>query len=239
MKLSFPVEIDEGLYSSDVNSNDPFILQTCRVKWKSEDINTIYLENDHDNKKIDKFFDNIRDVESTVCEAVSKKSEKWFGVHLDIKKLKDMFQTSLRLPSNYSSSFQLHVDTVSDNLQLYDQKNRKKTIDDVENNEVTCLLQVKKIYITEVSLSIHWELLQIMIHKKKKPIIMGSISIQDESDEPEKPLKLFKSKEEKITDNDDTIKDDEENCNKDEQPEIVEEVIEDSGEAKLKITLED
>ena len=92
MKLSFPTEISEGLFGSDIETSDnkPFVVQSSRVKWKGGQ--KIYLTNDHGNKKVEDFYDNLREVEENVCKYISENSEKWFGVDLDIEQINHYIQ---------------------------------------------------------------------------------------------------------------------------------------------------
>ena len=242
MKLEFPVEISDGLFGSNIsNKNQPFILQTCRVKWDLS--NTLLLKNDHNNKNVDNFYDKFINIENDLCQNLSYNSTKWFGTDLSFDKIKSMFVSSLKIPNKFNEPFKLQFNDINEELKVYDIKNRKKSLEDIQDNEITCLLHGKQLFITEDMVYVDWELIHVMIHKKKnKKLFIDQLSICDEQDEP---VELFKSK--KNVKDECRVKDDdsvdcsiiEENNELNDNDNDNESVKDDKEDEKLKIVLED
>jgi hypothetical protein len=189
--LGFPTEVSEELYSSEImdENNGPIAVQSSRVFWDKK--TNIQLNNSHNDKGVESFYDKIKDVESRICEQISKNSESWFGTELDYKTvLNSLFNTALKVPSRYNEPFSMYVDNSNPEIVIYDAKKRPRTKEDIDG-EVTVLLHAKRIIISSMSAYIEWEILQVLIHKKKSTIKLSELSIREEPEE-HVPVGLFK-----------------------------------------------
>jgi len=193
--LKFPVEIDNGLYASEITDNfkAPVVIQSSRVFW--DKTNVVQLDNAHNRKGIEAFYDKVKDVESRVCEQISKNSETWFGTELEFGVVQNsLFNTALKVPSRFNEPFSMYVETNSKELSIYDAKKRPRTIEDIGDGcETTVLLHAKRVVLSSMSAHIDWEILQVLIHKKKTVIKLAELSIQEEPEE-HVPGELFPKK---------------------------------------------
>lgn len=200
LRLGFPTEISDGngsgIYASEImdENNGPIAVQSSRVFWDKS--NVVQLDNAHNRKGIEAFYDKIKDVESRVCEQISKNSETWFGTSLEFETVRDsLFNTALKVPTRFNEPFSMYVDFNSENISLYDAKKRPRTVEDVVG-EVTVLLHAKRVVLSSMSAHIDWEILQVLIHKKKSVIKLSELTIQEEPEE-HVPVELFPKKKSK------------------------------------------
>lgn len=199
LKLKFPTEISEGSYASEIvdENNGPIVVQSSRVFW--DKANKLILDNAHGRKGIETFYDKVKNVENQVCEQICQNSENWFGTELEFDTVThSLFATSLNVPSRFNEPFSMHVN-VSKDVSLYDAKKRPRTLDDI-NGEVTVLLHAKRVVLNSMSAHIDWELVQVLIHKKKSIINLSDLRIQEESENEyrSEPIELFKKPKKKV-----------------------------------------
>lgn len=204
LTLGFPNEIENGtatgngsgIYASEImdENRGPIAVQSSRVFW--DRANSVQLDNAHNRKGIEAFYDKIKDIESSVCEQISKNSESWFGTSLDYETiLNSLFNTALKVPSRFNEPFSMYTEFNSKNIAIYDAKKRPRTVDDVVG-EVTVLLHAKRVVLSSMSAHIEWEILQVLIHKKKSVIKLSELTIREEVEE-HVPVELFSKKTKK------------------------------------------
>lgn len=200
LTLGFPTDISDGLYASEImdENRGPVAVQSSRVFWDKE-FGRLQLDNAHNRKGIETFYDKVKDVESRVCEQISNNSESWFGTKLEFETVRDsLFNTALKVPTRFNEPFSMYVD-ISDEVSLYDAKKRPRTVEDVVG-EVTVLLHAKRVVLSSMSAHIDWEILQVLIHKKKTVIKLSELKIQEEPEE-HVPVELFPKKKSKSAKN--------------------------------------
>lgn len=174
-------ECSNGVLFCDVTqNNDPLHIQTPKLFF-SETSSGIRLMFDNEKKtnSIDTFYGMIRDIEDTVCDKLAERSEEWFPNKISSETIKNsLFRSSIKLPNRINDplSFVIEIPRLGDNtmdVEFFDSNQTKRNYDDLfspQVKECTFLLTVKELNITSTQASIVWELVQVLIHKKKKKV---------------------------------------------------------------------
>ena len=190
-------ECSNGVLFCDVNNeNDPLYIQTPKLFFRESGSGLrLMFDNDKKTNSVNTFYGQIRDIEDRVCELLAGKSEEWFPNKVSLEVVRDsLFRSSIKLPKRIGDplSFIVGVPRLGNgdiDVELFDSNKSKKSYDDMLNEHVkecTFLLTVKELNVTSTQASLVWELVQVLIHKKKKKVKGFGIRIE----EPLPPQKI-------------------------------------------------
>lgn len=183
-------ECSNGVLFCDVSKNgDPLYIQTPKLFF-SETSNGLRLmfDNEKKSESIDTFYGMVRDIEDSICDKLSERSEEWFPNKISSETIKNsLFRSSIKLPNRINDplSFVIEIPRLGDNtmdVEFFDSSQNKKSYSDLFNSQVkecTFLLTIKELNITSTQASIVWELVQVLIHKKKKKVKGFGIRIEE------------------------------------------------------------
>ena len=234
-------ECSNGVLFCDVtHNNDPLYIQTPKLFF-SETSSGLRLMFDNEKKtnSIDTFYGMVRDIEDQVCDKLAENSGEWFPNKISSETIKNsLFRSSIKLPNRINDplSFVVEIPRLGDNtmdVEFFDSCKNKRNYGDLFNNHVkecTFLLSVKELNITSTQASLVWELVQVLIHKKKKKVKGFGIRIEDslpvqkiklgiETTENEKVQEEVKDVEVEKVSKDDEVKDDEDDKDDEENEE--------------------
>lgn len=184
LTLGFPENSENVLYSEIYNGNEPFYVQSPRVHYKINDDKTVSLL--FDDERLSSFFDLILQVEKRVCQLISEKSESWFAEKMDYSSIwKNLFRRIVAVPENLKDPLEMKVKIPKVNgeydFEIYNKMQKKLDFSAFEKStECTFLLLAKEIVISSTVSEIEWELVQVLIHKKKKKV--KGFGIRNEED---------------------------------------------------------
>jgi hypothetical protein len=193
LTLTNPFSSGGVMYCGISNDSDPLYLQTPRLLFDSsgEDLR-IFFDNEKKTEDVNVFYGMVRDIEDSLCENLSLHSGDWFSGDIPLGVIKDnLFKTSIKLPSRISESLSLlsRVPVLpggGKDVEVFDASRTPREYSELGSvKEATFLLHAKELVITSTQASISWELVQVLVHKKKKKVKGFGIRT-DAEDPPEK-----------------------------------------------------
>lgn len=163
----------------DISDGDLYI-QTPRLNFEHDDRLKIFFGNEKNTESVNDFYMVLRKIEERVCMLLSENSDKWFASKLSLDVImNDLFKSCIRLPDRIGDPLYFVSPTVDD-FEIYDTSREQKSLEDMKNvRECTFLLRAKDLYVNSNQANINWEVVQVLIHRKKA--ILKGFGIREES----------------------------------------------------------
>lgn len=209
LTLNNPETSDGVMYCEISQENSPIYIQTPKMFFReTTDGIRILFDNEKKTESVNILYGMIRDIENNICKSLSQNSINWFSESLSLDIISDnLFKTSIKLPDRISEPLSLIVDVPtldgSKDIEIFDMSRNPREYSELfdENiKESTFLIHAKDLKITSSQASISWEIVQVLIHKKKKKI--KGFGIRVEGDDIEKiPIGIISQKEELVVEN--------------------------------------
>lgn len=186
-------ESSSGMMTCDINNGDDGVyVQTPKVFF-SETTNGVklFFNNEKKTDSLDVLYGIIKDIEDIVCEKLSGNSSSWFSSEIPLEVIRNnLFKSSIRLPNRISEplSFIVDVPTLQDgsrDIEVFDSARNSigySGLFDSNVKESTFLLHARELKITSNQASISWEIVQVLIHKKKKKIKGFGIRMEEQEE---------------------------------------------------------
>lgn len=190
LTISNPEKYNDVMYCELSNDDSPLYVQTPKLNFReSSDGIRVFFKNEKNTDSVDTFYGMVRDIEESICEKLSEKSIDWFSTEINLDDIRDsLFNTAIKLPTRISEPFSMIVDVPvlpngEKDIEIFDSSKNSKSYSDLFSkyvSESTFLLQAKDIKITSNQATISWEVVQVLIHKKKNKIKGFGIRIENE-----------------------------------------------------------
>lgn len=149
---------------------DILCIQTPKFFFKkNEDSIDIIFNNLKGGEHPNEFYKIVRSFENYICDELSKNSLKWFSKNLTTEVVRGcLFKSCISLPDNLGETFKMRVSVNKEDTEIYNTNKQQVSIEELEGvAECTFLISAKEVYITPTQAQVMWELVQVLIHKKK------------------------------------------------------------------------
>lgn len=190
LTLSNPEKYNDVMYCEISNDNSQLYIQTPKLFFKeSSDGIRLFFKNEKNTDSVDTFYGMVRDIEESICNKLSEKSSDWFSTEINLDDIRDsLFNTAIKLPTRISDPLSMIVDVPvlpngEKDVEIFDSSKNNRCYSELFSQyvtESTFLLQAKDLKITSNQATISWEVVQVLIHKKKKKIKGFGIRMEDE-----------------------------------------------------------
>lgn len=177
IELSEPNKGDENLYCDVLNCKEPLYIQTPKMKYSTTK-DSIKLS--FDNNNLSDFYSFIKKVENKMCEKLQEVSLTWFSQQISKETIeKDLWKSCIDLPSNLNEPLSITIKlpyTIEgeEDFEVYNTSKKKLNLSFLNKNEGsvegTFLIVAKEMTINSSRVDIEWELVQALVHTKKKKI---------------------------------------------------------------------
>lgn len=198
IKLVNPESSKGNLFCEISNKSHGCFVQTPKLHYKkiSDESLELKFSNEKNTDSISSFYNLIQDIETKICTLLFENSEEWFSDSIPYETIRNnLFKSVLRLPERFEDSINFSVNIPKNidgslDIEIFDTNENKHSFDEVFNTsdvkEITTLLHVKELIINSNQAYIVWEVVQILIHKKKKKIKGFGIRKETIEETPEK-----------------------------------------------------
>lgn len=172
LTLTNPEKIDGKLISNVNVGDDALHFQTPKMLFERHDESSLDLILDSENVDVKSFYANVRSIENRVCDLISQNSQKWFSSELSREVvINNLFRSSFKIPDTLDQVQKMNV--LHEDVEVFDTSKRERKFEDMFlDNVVSCtfLLIAKNVTITSNSASIVWDIVQVLIHRKKSKV---------------------------------------------------------------------
>ena len=194
VKLVNPESSKGVLFCDVVNGSSGLFIQTPKLHYELNDGFTFMFSNEKKSDSVAEFYNLIKGVEDKICHLLADVSGEWFSDVIDFKTIKDkLFKSILTLPKNYGDdiSFDASIPYDKDvaDVEVFDTSKNQLDFEIFSGDppkEVTALLSVRELVIKSNQATLKWEVVQVLVHKKKKTHNIKGFGIRAAPDE--KPL---------------------------------------------------
>jgi len=176
LKLIEPKRLQGGTYFSQINYNEnDFYLNIPKCNTKNGIVKTTkrsYIDLLYSNTNV-QFIEWILNLEKKIKELILDKSSVWFHNELSLDDVEYLYNSPLRAYKQKNYILRCYLTNQSDklekdkNLCIYDEDNNIKDAEDVKNNEILSIIQIKGVRFTNDSFTLELEIKQIMILDEK------------------------------------------------------------------------
>lgn len=173
-------ELNKVLFCEIKNGSDQQLyIQTPKMMFSNPLEDSVELMfKSSEQESIDMFYDLISNVEKKLCKIISEYSHSWFSQQLTSDEIKsNLFKNSVSLPERLKDPLAMKIKIQKDDegrtdFEIYDRSQKKLDYEYMKsrNYECTFLITAKELIISRSQARIEWELVQVLVHKKKKNI---------------------------------------------------------------------
>lgn len=179
---------DEQLYCDVLNNKEPLYIQTPKMKYNVLS-NSVQLLFDSDN--LSDFYSLIKNMESKMCEKLQHVSNTWFSQQISKELIeKDLWKSCINIPTKLKDPLSITVKIPytaegEEDFEVYNTSKKKLGLSFLKKNENsvegTFLIVAKEMTINSTRVDIEWELVQVLVHTKKKKL--KGFGIREEKNE--------------------------------------------------------
>jgi len=180
LKFSEPENNGELMYCEILNNTSPLYIQTPKLNFTiNEKTIDILFKNNKPTQELQMYYELIKNIEDNICNKISEHSPTWFSQQLNQNTIKqDLFKSSILLPEKLENPLGMKTNIPHDqegnvDFEIYNKNQNKLDIEYLKKNpnlECTFLITAKELIISSTQAQVDWEIVQILVHKKKNKI---------------------------------------------------------------------
>lgn len=181
ISFSEPENNEDILFCEILNGSEPLYIQTPKMMFKEEENNKLQIlfQNLKDTESLNPFYEFFKNVEQTICSKISESSKNWFSQEISQQSIQqNLYKTAITLPEKLNFPLGIKINLPYNNkgeedFEIYNRSQKRLDFDYLiknNNTECTFLLLAKELVISSTQAHVEWELVQALVHKKKKKI---------------------------------------------------------------------
>lgn len=173
-----PIKNDDDIYVSEIKyNNEPFIIQTPKLYFKSHQENTLELILSKE------FFKVLNKIDNKLITTTAEKSGEWFNNELTSDNIREIFLRSVNFPIDEEDISSIKLKP-SDKVKVYDKHNPELIIDEIDyNTPLIAVISLKYLLLYRHNCKPYWEFHTIKV--KSMDTMLKTCLIEDDSNEKE------------------------------------------------------
>ncbi len=183
IKFSEPENNEDILFCELLNGKEPLYVQTPKMMFELNEDKSMTLLfqclKDNTIDALNPFYKFLRNLENTLCSKISECSKTWFSQEISQQTIEhNLYKTSIILPQSLKDPLGMKISLPYNNqgqeeFEVYNKSQKRLDLSYLSKNpniECTFLLLAKELVLTSTQAHVEWELVQVLVHKKKKKL---------------------------------------------------------------------